>query len=52
MSTLAQVRLWGSTVGVVSMEAGQPAVFQYDSAFLASGVELAPLRMPLRAEPC
>jgi serine/threonine-protein kinase HipA len=51
MSTLARVRLWGTTIGVVSMEAGRPAVFQYDPAFLASGIEVSPLRMPLRADP-
>ena len=51
MSTLAQVRLWGSTIGAVSIDAGRAAVFQYDPAFLASGIQLSPLRMPLRAAP-
>jgi serine/threonine-protein kinase HipA len=50
VSSLAQVALWGSTIGAVSMDAGRAAVFQYDPAFLASGIELSPLRMPLRAE--
>ena len=51
MSTLAQMRLWGSTIGAVSMDGGRPAVFQYDPAFLASGIEPSPLAMPLRAAP-
>ncbi len=51
MSSLAEVRLWGTTIGAVSMDGGQAAVFQYDPAFLASGIEVAPLTMPLRADP-
>jgi serine/threonine-protein kinase HipA len=51
MSSLAEVRLWGTTIGAVSMERGQAAVFQYEPAFLAGGIEVAPLRMALRADP-
>jgi serine/threonine-protein kinase HipA len=51
VSTLAEVRLWGTTIGAVSMDAPRAAVFQYDPAFLASAIEVSPLRMPLRAEP-
>jgi len=51
VSTLAAVRLWGTTIGVVSIDGARPAVFQYDPAFLASAVEPSPLRMPLRAAP-
>ena len=51
MSTLAQVRLWGSTIGAVSIDGGGPAAFQYAPAFAASGIEVSPLRMPLRAAP-
>ncbi len=32
------------------MEPGRPAAFQYDPAFLASGIEVSPLRMPLRSD--
>lgn len=47
-STLAEVRLWGSTIGVVAMEKGaQYSTFQYDPAFAQSGVEVAPIVMPL-----
>lgn len=52
MTSLAEVRLWGSTVGAVALEEpGGTAVFQYDAAFADSGIELAPLTMPLRREP-
>jgi serine/threonine-protein kinase HipA len=40
--------LWGRTIGAVSLEEGaRIAAFQYEPAFLASGVELSPLTMPL-----
>lgn len=45
---IAKVRLWGRTIGVVSREEGREiAAFQYDREFAASGIELAPLVMPL-----
>ena len=48
MSTLAQVNLWGSRIGAVSLEDGAAdAVFEYDPAFAGSGIELSPLKMPL-----
>ena len=48
MSTIAEVRLWGRTIGAVSLEAGREvAAFQYDAAFAASGIELSPVVMPL-----
>ncbi|MDI1248381.1 MAG: HipA domain-containing protein [Lacunisphaera sp.] len=48
MSTLAEVRLWGRTIGAVSLEDGAThAAFQYDPAFARSGIEVAPLMMPL-----
>jgi serine/threonine-protein kinase HipA len=48
VSTVAEVRLWGSTIGAVALEDGQEvAVFEYDSLFATSGVEVAPLAMPL-----
>src|ERR1700684_3245068 len=33
------------------MDGGRTAAFQYDPAFLSSGIEVSPLRMPLRAAP-
>ena len=52
MSTLAAVRLWGRRIGGVVLEDGRgTAVFQYDPAFAASGIQVAPLQMPLRERP-
>lgn len=48
MTTLAEVRLWGRTIGAVSLaEGAEVASFQYDPAFARSGIQLAPLVMPL-----
>ncbi len=48
MSTLAEVKLWDRTIGAVSLAESAPyAVFQYDPAFAHSGIEVAPLMMPL-----
>ena len=45
---IAEVQLWGRTIGAVSLEAGREvAAFQYDAAFAASGIELSPVVMPL-----
>ena len=46
--TLAEVRLWGSRVGAVRWDPERAvASYEYDNAFLSSGIELAPLAMPL-----
>ncbi|MGC1522028.1 MAG: type II toxin-antitoxin system HipA family toxin [Steroidobacteraceae bacterium] len=48
MSSVAEVRLWGRTIGAVSLQEGDHiAAFQYDPAFLASGIELSPITVPL-----
>ncbi|WP_340645935.1 HipA domain-containing protein [Phenylobacterium sp.] len=48
MTTVAEVRLWGSRIGAVSLaDNSDVAVFAYDRAFMDSGVQLAPLMMPL-----
>jgi serine/threonine-protein kinase HipA len=45
---IAQARLWGRRIGAVSLEAGRDvAAFEYDPQFARSGIELAPLTMPL-----
>jgi serine/threonine-protein kinase HipA len=45
---LAEVKLWGRTIGAVSLEdGGQFAAFQYDPAFARSGIEVSPITMPL-----
>ena len=48
MSTVAEVKLWGRTIGAVALDDGaQVASFEYDPAFLRSGIQIAPLTMPL-----
>ena len=48
MATVAEVRLWGRTIGAVSVEEGaRISAFQYAPAFLGSGIEVAPITMPL-----
>jgi serine/threonine-protein kinase HipA len=50
--TIAAVTLWGSRIAAVSIEAGaRYATFQYDPAFVRSGIEIAPVRIGLRAQP-
>src|SRR5882724_6083433 len=46
--TMAEVQLWGRTIGAVSLEdGGGIAAFQYDPAFAKSGIEISPIAMPL-----
>ena len=48
MRTVAEVVLWGRTIGAASLSAGEDVVaFEYDPAFVGSGIEIAPLTMPL-----
>jgi serine/threonine-protein kinase HipA len=48
MTDVAEVRLWGRTIGAVSLQEGdEVAAFQYDQAFAQSGIEVSPLTMPL-----
>lgn len=48
MSALAEVRLWGKTIGAVSLQEGEDvASFEYDAAFALSGIQVAPIVMPL-----
>ncbi len=48
MTTIAEIKLWGRTIGAVSIEPGADvAAFQYTPAFAKSGFEIAPLTMPL-----
>ena len=48
MSTVAEVRLWGRTIGAVSLNDGADiAAFEYDPAFAGSGIEISPIMMPL-----
>lgn len=46
--TIAQVKLWGKVIGAVSWdEKNRFAHFEYEPDFIASGIEIAPLTMPL-----
>ena len=47
MTHVAEVKLWGRTIGAVSLEDGsEVAAFEYDAAFADSGIAVAPLMMP------
>ncbi|HEY3856726.1 MAG TPA: HipA domain-containing protein [Verrucomicrobiae bacterium] len=47
--TVAEVRLWGRTIGAVSLEDGSSyTVFQYEPPFARSRIEVSPIAMPLR----
>lgn len=51
MSTIAEVRLWGSTIGAVSLGDNERiASFQYEPKFAESSIELSPVCMPLSKE--
>lgn len=48
MRSIAEVRLWGTTIGAVYLDEGSPyASFQYTPDFLESGIQPAPITMPL-----
>ena len=51
MTTTAEVRLWGTTIGAVTFSDGDSyASFEYEPAFLQSGIQVSPLMMPLSSE--
>jgi serine/threonine-protein kinase HipA len=48
MSQVAEVRLWGRTIGAVSLgDDDEVAAFEYAPAFVRSGIEVSPIVMPL-----
>lgn len=50
MSSHAEVLLWSTPIGAVALgDSEATASFEYDPAFASSGIEVAPLTMPLRA---
>ena len=52
MNNIAEVRLWNTRIGAVQLVPGQNlGVFQFDKDFLASNIEVSPLKMPLSAMP-
>lgn len=51
MTTVAEVKLWGRRIGAVALEDGaEVAAFAYEPAFIASGIQVAPLMMPLGSD--
>lgn len=47
--TTATVRLWGTTIGYASMGHDETfARFEYDPEFVETGIDLAPLMMPMK----
>jgi serine/threonine-protein kinase HipA len=49
VTTLARVSLWGTEIAAVSLEDDDAtASFEYTPEFAGSGIEVSPLRMPLR----
>ncbi len=49
--TVAEVRLWGRTIGAVAWDHGAGvANFEYDPAFSRSNIQVSPLTMPLSRE--
>lgn len=48
MTTVAEVQLWGRRIGAVSIDDRSPyASFEYSREFAGSGIQVAPLTMPL-----
>lgn len=48
---IAEVRLWGRTIGAVSIEDDRDyATFQYTPEFAESNIQVSPVTMPLRLE--
>lgn len=45
--TTAGVKLWGTTIGAVTVADDGVAEFAYDREFLRSGIEVSPITMPL-----
>ena len=48
MNTSAEIRLWGTVVGAVTLSDGQRfASFEYNPSFVQTGIQIAPSTMPL-----
>lgn len=49
MKTVAEIKLWGTVIGAVSLEnESRTTDFEYDPSFVKSGIQLSPVLMPLR----
>jgi len=50
-ATTAEIMLWGNPVGAATWDTGRGvALFEYHPDFLGSGIELAPLTMPVQKQ--
>ncbi len=48
MTVPVEVKMWGRRIGAVAWPEGHPvASFEYDKDFVASGIQVAPMMMPL-----
>lgn len=47
IQALAEVRLWGQTVGAAAELTDQRIIFEYDAAFRRTGLEISPVHLPL-----
>ena len=49
MKTNAEIRLWGTVIGAVSLDdQNRTADFEYNPSFVQSGIQLSPVVMPLK----
>lgn len=49
MNTSAEIKLWGTTIGLVTHNDGDNAdTFEYTHDFSQSGIEVSPIQMPLK----
>lgn len=48
MINTAEIYMWGTRIAIIHLEEGRPYVsFEYDKQFVKSGIEVAPIYMPL-----
>lgn len=47
MSDLAEIKLWGRSIGAISQDAKGLCTFEYEKKFQGSGMEISPVAMPL-----
>lgn len=50
MNPIAEIKLWGRTIGAATLDDRGVCSFEYASAFQDSDIEVAPLMMPLSAD--
>ena len=48
---IAEVKLWGTLVGYLANDEENNIYFTYDPSFIARGIEISPIMMPLRKQP-